>query len=108
MQSQRRRSSVLDYEQSLAFGQYREKLANFALIQSQKANQLREERQKQIKEKPIKTKFGGNLFNKVLVILEKGGDWILLSMLGIIVAILSFVLDRIIHLCFDGSYNLFN
>ena len=103
MQSQRRRSSVLDYEQSLMFGQYREKLSNFAVTQSQKSNQLREHRKKNIKNKTLKSGFAGNLTQNMFRVLEWGGDWILLAVLAIIVALLSFLMDVIIHLCFERS-----
>ncbi|RWS01979.1 chloride channel protein 2-like protein, partial [Dinothrombium tinctorium] len=66
----RRRSSVLGYEQSLMFGCYREQLATFARYQAEKA-----------KENCIK------IF----------GDWILLTTLGMVIALLSFVMDIIIH-----------
>ncbi|CAG2115079.1 unnamed protein product, partial [Medioppia subpectinata] len=101
MQSQRRRSSVLDYEQSLMFGQYREKLANFASIQSQKSNKLREERQKESTNKAhLNSRCAGSLIRKVISIAELGGDWILLAILSIILAFLSFVMDIVIHFCF--------
>ncbi len=106
MASQRRRSSVMDYEQSLMFGQYREQLANFALVQSQKSNQLKEERQKNgTKNKINKLSFAGNVKLKLKKIMERGGDHILLAVLAIIVALLSFIMDIIIHHCFDSVYN---
>ncbi|XP_054160906.1 chloride channel protein 2-like [Oppia nitens] len=102
-----RRGSVLDYEQSLIFGQYREKLATFAAIQSQKSNRLREERQKtggdltkhyRVKHK---SRLAQSLINRGLWILQLGGDWILLAVVAIIVASLSFFMDIVIHACFD-------
>jgi hypothetical protein len=108
MASQRRRSSVMDYEQSLMFGQYREQLANFALIQSQKSNQLEEERQRNVgKNKINKSSFAGRVKLKLKKVMERGGDYILLAVLAIILALLSFIMDIIIHHCFDSVYNSF-
>jgi hypothetical protein len=108
MASQRRRSSVMDYEQSLMFGQYREQLANFALIQSQKSNQLEEERQRNGgKNKINKSSFAGRVKLKLKKVMERGGDYILLAVLAIILALLSFIMDIIIHHCFDSVYNSF-
>jgi hypothetical protein len=106
MGSQRRRSSVMDYEQSLMFGRYREQLANFASIQSQKSNQLKEERQKNVAKNQInKSSFVGNVKLKLKKIMERGGDYILLAVLAIILALLSFIIDIILHHCFESVYN---
>lgn len=103
---QRRRSSVMDYEQSLMFGQYREQLANFASIQSQKLDQLREERQKNTnKNKNVKLSFVKNVKQKLIKAVQSGGDWILLAILAVIVACLSFIMDIIIHICFKCVSN---
>lgn len=104
----RRRSSVLGYEQSLMFGQYREQLASFARTQAQKATTLQDERRKV--DTPRPTNVGlGERFKLVYRLLTKhGGDWIILAILGICMALISFLMDLVIHACFNRKLSSIN
>ncbi|KAI1301622.1 Chloride channel protein 2 [Halotydeus destructor] len=101
--SSRRRSSVMAYEQSLMFGQFREQLASFARSETQKASNLEAERRKI--EKTRSTGHGDTSADRLKrmqrVLVAHCGDWILLILLGVIMGLLSFVFDLIIHTCFN-------
>ena len=80
-----RRSSVMEYEQSVIFGQYHEKLASFARLQSQKPAVLRPYMTSKPKTDTIK--------KHVLHMLMVVGNWPLLFLLGICIAFCSFAVD---------------
>lgn len=83
-----RRSSVMEYEQSVIFGQYHEKLASFARLQSQKP-QIQIQRAFLSSSKPK-----ANIAKKhILQTLMATGNWPLLFLLGICIAFCSFVVD---------------
>lgn len=91
----------MGYEQSLMFGKYREQLATFARVQAQKTKELEEQRSRQ----PDSISQGGRkeFLRKSLSKLNKiGGDYLILVVVGCIIAFLSFVMDILIHLLFDG------
>ncbi|RWS31260.1 chloride channel protein 2-like protein [Leptotrombidium deliense] len=95
----RRRSSVLGYEQSLMFGRYSEQLATFARYQAQKAKEVKEERvqlEKLLRQQQQQT-FGQRISRSCRGLIKSGGNWVLLTTLGIIIALLSFIMDIIIH-----------
>lgn len=109
--SQRRKSSVMGYEQSLMFGQYRDQLASFARYQAAKAKEL-EEIRKQAHKGALKAEAlaGGSpsgfiacLRTNFEHINQSWGNWILLGCLGAIVALLSFIMDIVIHAFYDGK-----
>lgn len=89
-----RRSSIMNYEQSVMFGQYREQLASFARDQAMKqsemaGNEMEEDRRK-------KKRVTG-LF---LSILNHYGEWILLAFLGLLMGLISFLFDLSINYCY--------
>lgn len=95
-----RRSSVFNHEQTLMFGQYREDLATFALAQAEKINNL-----KRIRETEDPAPGGRSTCNRCLNATREffkcTGDMFFFSVLAIIMATVSFVMDIAIHACFD-------
>lgn len=92
----------MGHEQSLMFGQYRQQLANFALVQAQKTKQLQEERMIHVSSEVQDPSLGNRLKRSTRRIIEMCGDWFILATLAIIVALLSFIMDIVIHMCFEG------
>jgi hypothetical protein len=82
-----RRASVMEYEQSVIFGQYHEKLASFARLQSQKPQTQHWASLSSSKPKEILAK------EHILQTLMATGNWPLLFLLGICIAFCSFVVD---------------
>lgn len=80
-----RRSSVLEYEQTVLFGQYHEKLASFARLQSQK----KPIRQTYLHQKPKSNRAKKYVLNTLMAV----GNWPLLFLLGISIAFCSFAVD---------------
>lgn len=102
----RRRSSVMDYEQSIMFGQYREDLANFALTQAEKLTALQEDRNRNRNgggglESPSGPKKPSPVIRLLRRIFKHGGDMIFFSILAITLAFLSFSIDIAVHAFFD-------
>lgn len=98
----RRRSSVMGYEQSLMFGQYREQLATFSRTQAQKAASLQAERRKhEMEVAPGPNALGTRVTRRFRMLAKHGGDWLILAILGIIMALISFLMDLVIHAAFD-------
>lgn len=102
----RRRSSVMDYEQSLMFGQYREDLANFALTQAEKLTALQEDRNRHRNgggglESPSGPKKPSPVLRLLRRIFKHGGDMIFFSILAITLALLSFSIDIAVHAFFE-------
>lgn len=83
-----RRSSVMEYEQSVIFGQYHEKLASFARLQSRKISKDK------YKEDVIGNYSKKGTFGRfTLNLISYFGNWPLLFFLGIIISFLSFAVD---------------
>lgn len=82
-----RRASVMEYEQSVIFGQYHEKLASFARLQARKLpkNRFEDDFDEENGSKSCLSKF--------LRFMAQIGNWPLLFCLGIIISFLSFVVD---------------
>lgn len=97
-----RRSSVLNYEQSLMFGRYREDLAKFALLQAEK---IRELESKKVEDKKIEEKVGSRC-SRFRQFFKSTGDMIFFSLLAITLATLSFVMDVILHSFFECKFQL--
>lgn len=101
----RRRSSVMDYEQSIMFGQYREDLANFALTQAEKLTALQEDRSKNRTGGGLESSHSRKSPSRILVIIRKifkcGGDMIFFTILAITLATLSFSMDIAVHAFFE-------
>lgn len=101
----RRSSSVWDYEQSLMFGQYREDLANFAQTEARKLKQLREDssrkrlnQRKEVKRKEALTRVRRWPFWRwIKAFCQFGGDMVFFTTLAVTLAILSFLMDIIVH-----------
>lgn len=96
---QRRRSSVFDFEHTIMFGQYREDLANFALTQAEKATAIQNERNNLKKPEKISgfVKFMRKIFNF-------GGDFIFYALLAVFLSFLSFIIDIIVHACYNRKF----
>jgi len=103
----RRRSSIMGYETSLMFGQYREQLATFARAQAQKASTLDGERRRaQSRDTmPGKEPIAVRIQRRYRALTRHGSDWLILASLGLIMALLSFVMDLFIHACYDCKLN---
>ncbi len=102
----RRRSSVMDYEQSIMFGQYREDLANFALTQAEKLTALQEDRNRnQNGTRGLEANNSRKHPSKVLTLIRRifkcGGDMIFFTILAISLATLSFSMDIAVHAFFE-------
>ena len=96
--TRRRRSSILNYEQSVVFGAYREDLAAFALTQAEKLAQLSEGRGKDEASEKHKDSLCLKVIRKIF---KYGGDMIFFSVLATTLAILSFTMDIVVHAFFD-------
>ena len=88
-----RRSSIMNYEQSVMFGQYREQLASFARDQAMKQSEMTGNEGEFRRRKRGVT----GLF---LSILNQYGEWILLAFLGLLMALISFFFDLGINYCY--------
>ncbi|XP_017486297.1 PREDICTED: chloride channel protein 2-like [Rhagoletis zephyria] len=103
MSSLARKQSMLGFEQTLMYGHYKEDLAEFARSHAAKLSRLnkRDERRSRLP--------GGKLFVPQLTaccsviwkytFAKIGEDWLFLALMGIIMAILSFVMDFFIVQC---------
>lgn len=78
----------MEYEQSVIFGQYHEKLASFARLQSRKVSNNRYKNEI-IGDYSKKGTFG----RFTLKLMSYFGNWPLLFFLGIIISFLSFAVD---------------
>ncbi|CAG2159629.1 unnamed protein product [Oppiella nova] len=87
------KTSTLGFEQTLMYGQYREDLGEYAKKQAQKLNRLRKREQKILTQKAYFSIFWRHTFARI------GEDWVFLALLGIIMALLSFIMDYCIHIC---------
>lgn len=96
-----RRSSIMNYEQSVMFGQYREQLASFARDQAMK-------KQDEMTGNGVEFLHGGGRRKGVtglcLSLLNHYGEWILLAFLGSFMALISFLFDLAINSCYDCKY----
>jgi hypothetical protein len=81
----------MEYEQSVLFGQYHEKLATFARMQSQK-QKLPHRRGHRSEEYPQ-----SELRRRFLKTAMKFGNWPLLFFLGIFISFFSFLVDVSTH-----------
>ncbi|KAI1283153.1 Chloride channel protein 2 [Halotydeus destructor] len=90
--SEGRRASVMEYEQSVIFGQYHEKLASFARLQAKNVQKSRIQERLEFDEedKP-------SLCRPLLAFLTTLGNWPLLILLGLIISFLSFAVDVATH-----------
>lgn len=75
----------MEYEQSVIFGQYHEKLATFARLQTRKTQKERFKEDVKVRKK--------GLSRAALTFLAVVGNWPLLFFLGITIAFLSFAVD---------------
>lgn len=92
-----RRSSVMEYEQSVLFGQYHERLATFARMQSQKPKiPHRRSRLQEMTPKGFRV--------RLVRLLTYFGNWPLLFFLGIAVAFASFLVDVSHHALVECKY----
>ena len=97
-----RRSSIMNYEQSVMFGQYREQLASFARDQAMK-------KQDEMTGNGVEFLHGGGrrkagVTGLCLSLLNHYGEWILLAFLGSFMALISFLFDLAINSCYDCKY----
>ncbi|CAH1103822.1 unnamed protein product, partial [Psylliodes chrysocephalus] len=102
---------VEDYVQTIMYGRYNKQLSELSRLESLKAAE-----KKRIKdEKARKREFRGfqGKFSKSISLLWRhtfaklGEDWVFLALLGIIMAILSFLMDRGISICDSARLWLF-
>lgn len=94
-----RRASVMEYEQSVVFGQYHEKLASFARLQARKTPRDRfEEIQESSNQK-------AGCFVKTFRVVAALGNWPLLICLGIVISFLSFAVDVTTHWLIGSKYH---
>lgn len=102
----RRSSSVWDYEQSVMFGQYREDLADFALTEARKlqhlhtgdSSQKRLQRQSAMQREALKkVRRWLPLWRWLRAFCQFGGDLVFFATLAVTLAVLSFLMDNIVH-----------
>ena len=99
-----RRASVMEYEQSVLFGQYHEKLASFARLQARKTPRKTRlvdyEEDLDIDSSTTKR----TMFQRRLItVLTALGNWPLLFCLGIIISFLSFAIDVATNCLLQGE-----
>ncbi|CAG2159631.1 unnamed protein product [Oppiella nova] len=93
------KTSTLGFEQTLMYGQYREDLGEYAKKQAQKLNRLRKREQKILTQKGLKKNAWKRNITAYFSIFWRhtfariGEDWVFLALLGIIMALLSFIMD---------------
>ncbi|RWS27823.1 chloride channel protein 2-like protein [Leptotrombidium deliense] len=111
-----RRGSALGYEHTLMYGQYREDLGQFAKRQAKRIRDHRKYEEQVLSKKGLKkyksawkrklrdyfSIFWKYTFSRI------GEDWVFLALLGIIMALLSFLMDRVIELCSETRMRLYN
>lgn len=103
-------SQKFGYEQTLLFGQYSRDLGSFARYQAKRL------KKKQEVVEPPKIKEQSRLwfYLDILSLLRDkvfqtiGEDWIFLTLLGVLVALLSFAIDWVVDKCLDARYWLFD
>lgn len=97
-----RRSSIMNYEQSVMFGQYREQLASFARDQAMKKQDEMTGNGVEFLHVGGRRKAG--VTGLCLSLLNHYGEWILLAFLGSFMALISFLFDLAINSCYDCKY----
>ncbi|RWS07156.1 chloride channel protein 2-like protein [Dinothrombium tinctorium] len=111
-----RKGSALGYEHTLMYGHYREDLGQFARKTAKKIRDHRKNEEQVLAKKGLKkyksawkrklrdyfSIFWNYTFNRI------GEDWVFLALLGIIMAFLSFLMDRVIELCSETRMRLYN
>lgn len=90
-----RRSSIMEYEQSVLFGQYHEKLASFARLQSSRVKDQRARLRE--RKKNFVTRF-------ILPFFMTIGNWPLLFFLGILISFASFLVDVATHALISSEF----
>ncbi|XP_054160274.1 chloride channel protein 2-like [Oppia nitens] len=99
------KTSTLGFEQTLMYGQYREDLGEYAKRQAKKLNRVRKSEEKILAQKVLKKSVWKRHITGYLSFIWKktfariGEDWVFLALLGVIMALLSFIMDYCIHVC---------
>nr|XP_023018404.1 chloride channel protein 2-like [Leptinotarsa decemlineata] len=98
---------VEDYIQTLMYGRYSKQLGEFAKLEGLKAAEKQRVKAEKARKRDLRGYQGK--FAKTISLLWKhtfarlGEDWVFLALLGIIMALLSFVMDRGISVCDSGE-----
>nr|XP_022908827.1 chloride channel protein 2 [Onthophagus taurus] len=92
-----------DYLSSLMYGQYSRQLGEFAKLEGLKQAEKRRLKEEKRRKKELKG-YQGKLAKTVAYLWKNtfarlGEDWVFLALLGIVMAIISFVMDRGISMC---------
>lgn len=94
------------------YGRYTKDLGEYAKEEARKLRALERKRKKEDRLRNTElTKYRGECITKILAVLSYiwkntfarlGEDWVFLALLGIIMALLSFLMDRGISMCTKG------
>ncbi|XP_076451979.1 chloride channel protein 2-like isoform X2 [Babylonia areolata] len=96
------------YEQTLLYGQYRRELGSFAKYQAKRLKKDKVEPPKLTKRNAKLWMFLDRLgLYRDKVFHKVGEDWIFLTILGILMAFLSFAMDYVIEKCQEAKYWLY-
>lgn len=107
--SLRRQEHDFGYQQTLMYGRYTKDLGEYAKEEARRIKQIDKQRKKEDKlRNQDLQKYRGECAGKLVTVLsfiwkntfaKLGEDWVFLALLGLIMALLSFLMDRGISLC---------
>lgn len=89
------------------YGRYSRQLGEFARLESLKQAEKKRQKEEKARKKELKG-YQGKLAKTISYLWKHtfarlGEDWVFLALLGIIMAILGFIMDRGIGICIQGT-----
>ncbi|XP_019876092.2 chloride channel protein 2 isoform X2 [Aethina tumida] len=101
----------LGYQNTLMYGRYSRQLGEFAKLEGLKAAEKRRQKEERARKKELRG-YQGKVAKAVSFLWKHtfarlGEDWVFLALLGLIMAVLSFIMDRGISMCNSARIWLF-
>ncbi|KAF7286626.1 chloride channel protein 2 isoform X2 [Rhynchophorus ferrugineus] len=101
-----------EYQSTLMYGRYSQQLGEFARLESLKAAEKRRLKEEKARKKELRG-YQGKVAKAISFLWKHtfarlGEDWVFLALLGIIMAILSFIMDNGISMCNSARIWLYN
>ncbi|XP_030756628.1 chloride channel protein 2 isoform X2 [Sitophilus oryzae] len=101
-----------EYQSTLMYGRYSQQLGEFAKLESLKAAEKRRIKEEKARKRELRG-YQGKVAKTIYFLWKHtfarlGEDWVFLALLGIIMAVLSFILDNGISMCNTARIWLYN
>ncbi|XP_019766812.2 chloride channel protein 2 isoform X1 [Dendroctonus ponderosae] len=101
-----------EYQSTLMYGRYSRQLGEFAKLEGLKAQEKRRLKEEKARKKELRG-YQGKLAKSIAFLWKHtfarlGEDWVFLALLGVIMAVLSFIMDSGISMCSSARLWLYN